>query len=338
MKKLFLIWSPSSSPAFCQHKKGITNLLRPKVHKGLLEIFDPPSLSIFFKFIVANRSKSISILMLSPGLSNIVVSIACKLLGFRCFFYLHEPFPVSFRFHSPVPSIRRLLISIFVSYFYNPICLLFSYGVVFPSLAADFISQSNGLVIIRFLFGVNSYCMPLVYPDALVLYANSEKLNQVAVVGSLNLDKGLDVLIRIALRNPSLNFSILSSLDSSGLAHYGHQLKAMANVELILHNSVSDDMIYKHIACSRYVFLGYKHITQSGILPIALGLSTVPILSDIPSHRINCFTYASSCAFIDLNTYEIRGLDPCSGNVAGLFKEYQLLRQSAAKTLAMMVE
>lgn len=299
-EKLLLIWSPSKSPGHLQTVNAWIELVRDfqlknVQSKRILKFLD------LFKYL----KKKVKIIIYSPALINIPFAFFSRLLGYEVYKVMHEPYPISFLLKRKSKfGFLEFFKSFFISYFYNPVLVFLSNGIIFPSQTSSLILNSNFCGIILRFFKKKEYFINLFMPKYLNDYRNCLKEEKVCMAGSLNKDKGLSDVIQLSKLNPEVKFSILCTKK----ALYKHYDKAKLdkiksenpNIEFKTKERLSDSDIFAHISSSVYIILFYSHITQSGVLPIALCTGTIPIFTDLIYFKDYCFNFQENVIIWDL--------------------------------------
>lgn len=299
-EKLLLIWSPSKSPGHLQTVNAWIELVRDfqlknVQSKRILKFLD------LFKYL----KKKVKIIIYSPALINIPFAFFSRLLGYEVYNVMHEPYPISFLLKRKSKiGFLEFLKSIFISYFYNPALVFLSDGIIFPSQTSSLILNSNFCGIILRFFKKKEYFINLFMPKYLNDYRNCLKEDKVCLAGSLNKDKGLSDIIMLSKLNPEVKFSVLCTKNALHSLYDEAELYKIKcenpNIEFKAKDRLSDSEIYSHISSSVYIILFYSHITQSQVLPIALGTGTIPIFTDLIYFKNYCFNFQENVIIWDL--------------------------------------
>ncbi len=307
----FLVVNFSRSPAYVQHEAGLFQYyaLLSSDHKRT-KGFRVRKIADFFPLILNCHISNSVVILLSPSWKNILALMICSLYSSRTFFWIHEPSPTAFFVtRSASPSLLYFLKVLVLSYLYNPICALLSYGIIYSSESAYYLIVNNFLGVISRLLKKTLLYIPLIYSIRLSKFIGMQKSDSIAICGTLNPDKGIMGFPSFFKANPTRFFSILvSSHTYSRNSHILDSVKSMLNVNVVIKNDLSDDTIYEHISSHRYILLDYTSTTQSGILPLAEAFSTIPLISNIPSFKIELF-YSSSAVLVLDNSKSLHGLD-----------------------------
>lgn len=282
-----LILNISNSPGQYQHFLGFDEALLyineatgVAAHDGLIRISAP--LDIF-----RSARTGDSLFIFAPHLLTPFYALLARLRGIHVFHWLHEPAPLQFLAsnlanHSKWSRLKIL----FLSLFYNPLSALLASHVVICSRYAISSLQCSLLGLFLALTCKPVHLCPLPYPSKLSSYSRRVKRKGLAVCGSLNTDKGADLLLRIAEWDPSLPINILCTSAAFKSNISLRRLAGFPSIHVSCKEIVDDSDIYSHISENSHIFLGYKAITQSGLLPIALALGTVPVVTRLPAFTL----------------------------------------------------
>lgn len=203
--KKILIWSASKSPGHLQTVNAwievINNFKENKISAHRITRF---------KDLFSYSQRKTKIIIYSPSLQNIPFAFMSKILGYEIYKCMHEPFPMTFVLERNLKSsIQEIIKTLFITYIYNPIILLLTDGVIYPSKTASLILKSSFMGIIVKLFNKREYFINLIMPKFLNDYRSKTKETKVCIAGSLNKDKGLEDIIKLSNLNPDIKFSIL---------------------------------------------------------------------------------------------------------------------------------
>ena len=287
-KLYFLIYSASVAPNHEQYISGILDNCKKIIGNKSVEarrLRNPFSLFMSSKF-------ETKVLIYSPSLLNILVLFLAKLKGVSSFYWMHEPYPLSFIISRSNYSPKEFLKAFLLSYLYNPIMVILSSEIIFSSFTAKYSFESNFNGVIGNLLNIKYRFIPLPIKEEVFKFKCDKKENSIFVLNSNNTDKTIYSLLEIAESNPKLNFKILSRKDVYQNTIKNHSLRKLLylkNVFFDLKENLSDSDIYEAISKSRFILLSYKNISQSGFLPIAFATGTIPIITNILGLRDNCY-------------------------------------------------
>jgi hypothetical protein len=284
MNPRLLVLSLTSSPGLQQYIVGLRDCLE-YINKAnstccTAELFYVSDLR---SLLSRGRKGDVLIIFAPHPLSPVFAGLA-RLCGMKVLHWLHEPNPIIFlssnlQNHSLASAIKIF----FLSYVYNPLSLALASSVVISSKYA--ISSLGGTLVGVYVAWSKKpllFC-PLPYPLSLSKHCHQSKFFSLAVCGSLNTDKGVDLLIELAKGGLGMPISILCTTAAYNSNPFISSLSLCESVQVTCLDRVNDFDIYRHVATATHVFIGYKAVTQSGILPIAHALGTIPVVTRLPS-------------------------------------------------------
>jgi len=305
---IFLL-SLSSSAAFPQHVAGIEEKLwfirNCAKHYRQFHVHRVSSLFV----LGTNSRKDDLLIVVSPSPLSILFCFVARIRGVKVYHWLHEPAPLQFLAKDGLfLKGRKLLKTIILAYLYNPSIVLVSNALILSSAYSRVALSSSLLGLLVNLFDVDLCFCPLPYPcEVLSQYCSVKKYPNVAICGSLNEDKGVDLLIKLLQRERSVPVSVLCTKAAYHSNPALNLLKEYPNVAIRALDSVSDSEIYEHISSASAVFLGYSAITQSGILPLALCFGTIPIVNCLPSFALEFWDYPDLVSVMPACPEDARG-------------------------------
>lgn len=286
MRKLLIV-NIAKSPGLYQHILGFDEVLK-YISEGSCGLFRDQMIRVnsMFDIFYHGRNRD-SLFIFAPHYLTPFYAFFARIRGIQVFHWLHEPTPLQFLAsnldnHSKW-SILKIL---FLSLIYNPLSILLATDVVVCSKYAVSSLQCSLLGFFVACLRRPVHLCSLPYPSSLAQYSSRINSKGIAVCGSLNSDKGIDLLFGISERLPSLPINILCTSSALKSNSFLKRLSDFPSVNLYCKDVVSDDDIYSHISENSHIFLGYKAITQSGLLPIALAVGTVPIVSRLPAFAL----------------------------------------------------
>lgn len=279
-----LILNLAKSPGLKQHIQGLDEAITYIVqstccsaNESLIKISDISN-------VLRLGRAGDSLLIFAPHFLSPLYALVARLRGIHVFHWLHEPAPLQFLAsnltnHSYVSRLKIL----FLACFYNPLSIAIATDVVLCSKYALSSLQCSLLGLFVAWARKPVHFCPLPYPTSLAFYSHPSKKKGIAVCGSLNTDKGADLLLHIVEKGFSLPINILCTSSAYRSNIFIRRLSEFPSVQLFCKETVDDHDIYSHISEASHVFLGYKAITQSGLLPIALAVGTEPVVTHLPS-------------------------------------------------------